>query len=111
YFTKYFKAKNKKAQKGVATVSTNFKLNEEQDRAFRLVANHAIAENPSLCIYLGGVGGTGKSQVIKALIKFFEDRDEGHRFIVLGPTGTSAALLNGSTYHSVLGIKDTTDSE
>jgi hypothetical protein len=60
-------------------------------------------------MYLGGVGGTGKSQVIKALITFFEGRNESHRFIVLGPTGTSAALLNGSTYHSVLGIRDGMD--
>ena len=34
----------------------------------------------------------------------FEQRQESHRFIVLAPTGTAAALLNGSTYHSVLGI-------
>jgi hypothetical protein len=50
------------------------------------------------------MGGTGKSQVIKALIEFFNIRNESHRFVVLGPTGTSAALLNGSTYHSYLGI-------
>jgi ATP-dependent DNA helicase PIF1 len=30
---------------------------------------------------------------------------------VLGPTGASAALLNGSTYHSVLGIKDSMESD
>ncbi|KAJ7435556.1 hypothetical protein FB451DRAFT_1000339, partial [Mycena latifolia] len=41
YFTKYFIAKNKKAQKVVQTVSTEFNLNPEQKRAFQLVANHA----------------------------------------------------------------------
>jgi hypothetical protein len=57
-------------------------------------------------MYLGGVGGTLKSTVIKALIKFFEDWGEAHRFLVLAPTGAAAALLNGRTYHSVLGIRD-----
>ncbi|KAJ7304713.1 hypothetical protein DFH08DRAFT_633407, partial [Mycena albidolilacea] len=107
YFTKYFIAKNKQAQKVVEHVSTEFKLNTEQDRAFKIVANHAIAENPEqLKMYLGGVGGTGKSGVIKALVKFFEGREESHKFLVLGPTGTSAAQLGGSTYNSVLGIRD-----
>jgi hypothetical protein len=50
------------------------------------------------------MGGTGKSQVIKALKRFFEKMNESHRFVILGPTGTSAALLGGSTYHSFLGV-------
>ena len=57
-----------------------------------------------MTIYLGGMGGTGKSQVIKALMDFFRLRNESHRFVVLAPTGTTAALLNGSTYHSFLGV-------
>ena len=60
-------------------------------------------------MYLGGMGGTGKSQVIKALISFFQERNEMHRFLVVAPTGSAAALLNGSTYHSVLGINDNSD--
>ena len=50
------------------------------------------------------MGGTGKSQVIKALMDFFKSRNESHRFVVLAPTGTAAALLHGSTYHSYLGV-------
>src|ERR1700728_1715170 len=50
------------------------------------------------------MGGTGKSQVIKALMHFFKIRNESHHFAVLAPTGTAAALLNGSTYHSFLGV-------
>jgi len=57
-------------------------------------------------MYLGGMGGTGKSQVIKALISFFKKRNESHRIIILVPTGSAAALLAGYTYHSVLGIND-----
>ncbi|KAF7977845.1 hypothetical protein HWV62_2599 [Athelia sp. TMB] len=60
-------------------------------------------------MYLGGMGGTGKSTVIKALVKFFQARNEAHRFIIVAPTGAAAALLNGSTYHSVFGINDRND--
>lgn len=67
YFTKQYKAANEKAQREINTIATTFNLNAEQERAFRLVANHAtdLAAAP-LRMYLGGVGGTGKSQVIKA---------------------------------------------
>ena len=57
-------------------------------------------------MYIGGMGGTGKSQVIKALSQFFMTRNEAHRFIIVAPTGTAAALLGGSTYHSMFGIND-----
>ena len=87
------------------TVIQKFKLNTEQERAFRIVANHATIDNPTqLKMYLGGMGGTGKSQVLKALIEFFKEKNESHRIMILAPTGSAAALLNGSTYHSILGI-------
>jgi PIF1-like helicase len=84
-----------------------FILNSEQQRAFRIIANHSVMDRPDqLKMYLGGMGGTGKSQVIKALTHFFGERKENHRFLVVAPTGSAAALLNGFTYHSVLGIND-----
>lgn len=80
-------------------------LNREQEKAFRIVANHACSIAPNqLLMHLGGMGGTGKSTVVKALTSFFKGRQEKHRFVLLGPTGTSAALIGGSTYHSFLGI-------
>ena len=53
---------------------------------------------------IGGMRGTGKSQVIKALMEFYKSKNESHRFVVLAPTGTATALLHGSTYHSFLGV-------
>ena len=35
---------------------------------------------------------------------FYRSRSESHRFVVLAPSGTAAALLLGSTYHSFLGV-------
>jgi hypothetical protein len=57
-------------------------------------------------MYLAGMAGTGKSQVLKALIKYFKDREESHRLLLVAPTGSAAAQLGGSTYHSLFGISD-----
>jgi hypothetical protein len=86
-------------------VSTSFSLNEEQNRAFRIVANHACSpDSEQLRMYIAGMAGAGKSQVLKALIEFFARKKQSHRLMVLAPTGSAAALLGGSTYHSTLGI-------
>ncbi|KAJ7091658.1 hypothetical protein C8R44DRAFT_647388, partial [Mycena epipterygia] len=62
--------------------------------AFRIVAEHASSPQPSpLKFYLGGMGGSGKSAVFNAIIAFFVARKEEYRLIVLGPTGSTAALF------------------
>ena len=105
YLQRSFKAKLKSDQNLVTSTVKDFSLNPEQERAFRIIAHHSLEPNSEqLKMYLGGMGGTGKSQVIKALMEFFKNKNESHRIVVLGPTGSSAALINGSTYHSFLGI-------
>ena len=105
YLDKNFQAG--KASDLIDATVQDYSLNEEQERAFRIIANHAVCQNhEQLCMYIGGMGGTGKSQVIKALSHFFLLRKEAHRFVIVAPTGTAAALLGGSTYHSMFGIND-----
>lgn len=105
YFTKMFKPKLKEDRDMIENISKSFTLNDEQSRAFKIVANHATLKNPTqLKMYLGGMAGTGKSQVIKALIQFFTDRNEEYRFTCIAPTGAAASLIGGSTYHSFLGM-------
>jgi hypothetical protein len=107
YLTAKFKAKVEKEQNIIDSTVSDFLLNTEQERAFRIIANHASTEKPEqLIMYIGGMAGTGKSQVIKALTAFFEKRNESHRIVITAPTGTAAALVGGSTYHSILGIND-----
>ncbi|KAI0827367.1 hypothetical protein BC628DRAFT_1318310, partial [Trametes gibbosa] len=82
-----------------------YTLNKEQIRAFVIAARHLHHhEKDPLRMYMGGMGGTGKSRVLLALVGFLTSRGEAHRFLVLGPTGSSAANIGGSTYHSVLGL-------
>jgi hypothetical protein len=105
HLRKNYRAEQSKEQAIIDTTVIDFELNAEQERAFRIVANHATSKKPQqLKMYLGGMGGTGKSQVLKALTSFFVKRNELHRIMILAPTGTAAALINGSTIHSVLGI-------
>jgi PIF1-like helicase len=86
------------------TVS-DFCLNEEQECAFKIVVNHSVdPTSEQLLMYLGGMAGTGKSQVIKALVNFFERKNQPYLFLIMAPTGSAAALIDGSTYHSVLEV-------
>ncbi|KAJ2911815.1 hypothetical protein MD484_g8601, partial [Candolleomyces efflorescens] len=83
-----------------------FTLNLNQAKAFKIIANHATCVAPDqLLMHLGGMGGTGKTRVIKALEAYFKKRGEPYRFVLLGPTGTASALIGGSTYHSFLGLR------
>ncbi|KAH7906416.1 hypothetical protein BJ138DRAFT_1016259, partial [Hygrophoropsis aurantiaca] len=98
FLDKNFKHRLKKDLALIDKLVRAFDLNTEQERAFRIVTNHATLENPvQLKMHLGGMGGTGKSRVIKALTAFFKDRDECHRMITLAPTGSAAALIGGFT--------------
>lgn len=62
-------------------------------------------------MHLGGMGGTGKSEVLKAITSFFERRHKSHRFVVVAPTGLAASLLNVTTYHSMFGFRDVNDGK
>src|SRR5436190_23618184 len=98
YFQCHFKAQNVHRQGMIDTTVKRFSLNTEQERAFRIIANHSSSpEIDQLHMYLGGMAGTGKSQVIKALMNFFVELKEPFKFVILGPTSTAAAQQNGST--------------
>ena len=50
-----------------------------------------------------GCGGTGKSQLIRALTKYFLITKRMHTMRKLAPTGIAAAEIDGMTIHSFLG--------
>ena len=86
-------------------ICAHFTLNKEQVRAFVIIASAVTTPGrEQLLMYLGGMGGTGKSQVIKALTAFFTIREERGRLLLMAPTGAAACLIGGSTYHSMLRV-------
>ncbi|EIM79078.1 uncharacterized protein STEHIDRAFT_33624, partial [Stereum hirsutum FP-91666 SS1] len=112
YLTKSFSSGRETEKITIEEVVLRYSLNEEQERAFRIVSQHASHQNgQQLRMYLGGMAGTGKSQVIKALMYFFEKRKETYAFVVLAPTAAAATLVAGSTYHSYLGFAGSTPSQ
>ncbi|KAI0715422.1 hypothetical protein C8Q76DRAFT_602314, partial [Earliella scabrosa] len=58
----------------VHDVITEFALhsNEEQCRAFEIVARHVCYGGRQLLMYVGGIGGTGKSHVVNAVLTLFQ---------------------------------------
>lgn len=88
-------------------ISNQNGLNEEQERAFKIITNHVTSNTSErLQMYLGGMAGTGKSRVVKAVTEFFKEIQQTGQIALLAPTGTAAAIIGGSTYHSYLGISD-----
>ena len=72
YFRRDFIAEKKEANELINACVTEFTLNEEQERAFRIIANHATTtQTEQLKMHLGGMGGTGKTQVLSLLFISF----------------------------------------
>ena len=78
--------------------------NPEQDRAFRIVAEHATAQvnNDQLLMYIAGVGGTGKTHVVQAILRLFQLLGRSKEIMVGAPTGAAALNIGGYTVHSLM---------
>ncbi|KIK53152.1 hypothetical protein GYMLUDRAFT_144819, partial [Collybiopsis luxurians FD-317 M1] len=78
-------------------------LNDQQERAFRIIASHSQDRSTDpLRMYIGGQGGTGKSHVIHALKQFFDLHGQSRRFCLASFTGVAARNISGMTLHSAL---------
>lgn len=76
--------------------------NPEQLRAFRIVALHLKAGKAApLMLYVGGIGGTGKSYVIECIVLLFERLGRSNELLLSAPTGAAAVVIGGQTLHSL----------
>ena len=80
--------------------------NSEQERAFRVIAQHALDQRGAiqLIMYISGIGGTGKSHLIHSILLFFERLGRRNEILVGAPTGCAARLIGGNTLHSLAQI-------
>lgn len=62
------------------------------------------ARRDQTLLYIGGGGGVGKSQIIKAIIAGMDLMDRKQEVITMAPTGAAADIIGGNTYHTSLGI-------
>ena len=79
----------------------NLRSNPEQLRAFDIVGKHLIHGGDQLLMYIGGVGGTGKSHVVNLILRLFSLLGKSKRILVAAPTGAAAILIGGHTIHSL----------
>lgn len=75
------------------------KLNIQQEKALEIIKSGAN-------VYLGGVGGTGKSYVINTYIDSLTPH-ERDRTLITAPTGIAAININGVTLHRCFGASTT----
>jgi len=77
--------------------------NAEQVKAFMIVARQAIFRpERQLLMHVAGVGGTGKSHVIKAIVTLFERLKRRAELLIGAPTGIATVLIGGQTLHSLI---------
>lgn len=89
----------------IESFAQEWSLNTEQKRAFDIVSKHSVQSRPEpLHMFLGGVGGTGKSRVIQALTSFFAARNQSRRLRLASFTGVAARNIAGTTLHVALGL-------
>ena len=89
-------------------------LNPEQTMAYRIVRDHLQDElagaNPEqLLLNLQGGPGTGKSQVIKAITRFFEGKNASKKLLRSAYTGIAASVIDGQTLHTLTRIPTNQD--
>ncbi|CAF4508016.1 unnamed protein product, partial [Rotaria magnacalcarata] len=88
-----------------------FTLNSQQQFAFMIITGHLDGDNQfhtgtidnQLLMCVPGCGGTGKSQLIRAITNYFQMTKRGTMLRKVAPTSIAAAEIDGLTIHSFLG--------
>ena len=93
-----------------AEIITRFSLNRKQKYAFEMAIKNVIKrerneETQQFIGYIGGPGGTGKSQIIKAIDAFHEEINIKGKLKKCAYTGTAAKYIGGSTTSTLFGTK------
>jgi hypothetical protein len=88
-------------------------LNRKQRMVVERVLSEALAwvhhpfdssQRKQTLLYVGGEGGTGKSQIVKAIVAGMNLIGRKDEVVLMAPTGAAADNIGGNTYHTSLGI-------
>jgi hypothetical protein len=94
-------------------VAEDIPLNTKQRLVVEKILSDALtwADHPfdpskrrQTLLYVGGEGGVGKSQIIKAIVAGMDLIRRKREVILMAPTGAAADNIGGNTYHTSLGI-------
>ncbi|CAF1475487.1 unnamed protein product [Adineta steineri] len=93
------------------SIATQYTLNTNQKAAFMIITGHLDGldklneddKQDQLIMCVPGCGGTGKSQLIRAVTAYFTETNRALKLRKLAPTSVAAAEIEGMTIHSFLG--------
>ena len=94
----------------MALITTQYPLNQKQRMIVRalnlriLLPVRISSVRDQFLLYLGGIGGVGKTHLIKAFIFGLSIIRKYDDVLLTASTGAAAANINGATYHSALGF-------
>jgi hypothetical protein len=97
----------------LSVVGENIALNSKQALVMRKLLSEILAwvdypydssRRKQLLLCITGEGGTGKTQIPKAIEAALDFLGRKHELILTAPTGAAADNLGGNTYHTSLGI-------
>ena len=93
----------------VENTIAKYSLNREQKIAFEsaienVVKRHRGEQTEQFLAFVGGPGGTGKSQVIKAIVHFHKKMKLKRALKLCANTGTAAKNIGGSTTTTLFGF-------
>ncbi|CAF4434020.1 unnamed protein product [Rotaria magnacalcarata] len=103
--TSPFKAQTTTVPPVTITTAISFPTKMDIIKQFTLNSHHnrlGSADN-QLLMCVSGCGGTGKSQLIRAITQYFQLTKRGKMLRKLAPTSIAAAEIDGLTIHSFLG--------
>lgn len=104
---------NPTANSLISLLSEDIPLNEKQKFIVHKVLSEALtwADHPydssrrkQLLLCITGEGGTGKSQIPKAVVAAMDILGRREEIMLMAPTGAAADTIGGNTYHTSLGI-------
>jgi hypothetical protein len=95
-------------------ILTKNNLDQDQANAFICICKHVLelelhasggGERPNqMLMFLGGEGGTGKSEVLKSLTEYLTRMGRSYLLRTGAMTGSAAENVGGSTLHTLLGL-------
>ncbi|VDC05031.1 unnamed protein product [Peniophora sp. CBMAI 1063] len=90
----------------LAQIIKDFEMkdNAEQRLVMQIFDDHherGMCRKEQLLMYVAGVGGTGKSHVIRAVTSYLGKQGHADWILIAAPTGIAAVLVDGYTIHAL----------
>lgn len=102
----------------ISTLDIKFKLNDQQVEALNQLADFLDPKNPERAFTLSGFAGTGKSSIVKILLKYVSMKfGYNYHYEITAPTNRAKYVIESlsgrrsQTIHKLLGIRPDLDIE